>query len=57
MPPSSVPFAPIHPEPLGNRVAADTVFRFDRQNHSIELEISHGYPAVPDESGRRMRRC
>uniref|UniRef100_UPI000A80F609 AMP-binding protein n=1 Tax=Paenibacillus kribbensis TaxID=172713 RepID=UPI000A80F609 len=33
-------FAPIHPEPLGNRVAADTVFRFDRQNHSIELEIS-----------------
>ncbi|PNQ83106.1 amino acid adenylation domain-containing protein [Paenibacillus sp. F4] len=35
-----VSFAPIHPEPLGNRVAADTVFRFDRQNHSIELEIS-----------------
>ena len=33
-------FAPIHPGPLGNRVAADTVFRFDRQNHSIELEIS-----------------
>ncbi|MEK4993199.1 AMP-binding protein, partial [Listeria sp. FSL L8-0308] len=33
-------FAPIHPEPLGNRVAADTVFRFDRQNHSIKLEIS-----------------
>ncbi|WP_430110984.1 non-ribosomal peptide synthetase [Paenibacillus sp. B1-33] len=33
-------FAPIHPVPLGNRVAADTVFRFDRQNHSIELEIS-----------------
>ncbi|KAF6562685.1 AMP-binding protein, partial [Paenibacillus sp. EKM207P] len=33
-------FAPIHPEPLVNRVAADTVFRFDRQNHSIELEIS-----------------
>ncbi|WP_028596418.1 non-ribosomal peptide synthetase [Paenibacillus assamensis] len=35
-----VSFAPIHPGPLGNRVAADTVFRFDRQNHSIELEIS-----------------
>ncbi|MGQ3482132.1 AMP-binding protein, partial [Paenibacillus sp. TY11] len=35
-----VSFAPIHPEPLGNRVAADTVFRFDRQNHSIEMEIS-----------------
>ncbi|MGW8960049.1 non-ribosomal peptide synthetase [Paenibacillus sp. NPDC055715] len=33
-------FAPIHPGPLGNRVTADTVFRFDRQNHSIELEIS-----------------
>ncbi|MDR6720597.1 amino acid adenylation domain-containing protein [Paenibacillus sp. 2003] len=33
-------FAPIHPEPLGNRVAADTVFRFDRQNDSIGLAIS-----------------
>ncbi|PJN48566.1 Tyrocidine synthase 3 [Paenibacillus sp. GM1FR] len=33
-------FAPIHPGLLGNRVAADTVFRFDRQNDSIKLEIS-----------------
>jgi hypothetical protein len=37
-------FAPIHPEPLGNRVAADTVFRFDRQNHSIEMERLHHFP-------------
>ncbi|MBT2286935.1 amino acid adenylation domain-containing protein [Paenibacillus polymyxa] len=33
-------FAPIHPEPLVNRVAADIVFCFDLQNDSIELEIS-----------------
>ncbi|MBD8499273.1 non-ribosomal peptide synthetase [Paenibacillus arenosi] len=35
-----VSFAPIHLGPLGTRIAADTVFRFDRQNNSIELEIS-----------------
>ncbi|WP_088549649.1 non-ribosomal peptide synthetase [Paenibacillus aquistagni] len=33
-------FAPIHPGSLEKRVEADTVFRFDRQVHSIELEIS-----------------
>ncbi|PZD96853.1 non-ribosomal peptide synthetase [Paenibacillus sambharensis] len=34
-------FAPIHPGPPGHRVAADTVFHFDRlHDDSIELEIS-----------------
>ncbi|MGQ8875780.1 non-ribosomal peptide synthetase [Paenibacillus sp. TSA_86.1] len=35
-----VSFTPIHPEPMINRMATDTFFRFDRQNHSIQLEIS-----------------
>ncbi|CAI6084200.1 Tyrocidine synthase 3 [Paenibacillus sp. JJ-100] len=34
-----VSFASIHPEPLGNRVAVDTMFHFDRENDSIKLEI------------------
>ncbi|MBR2679847.1 MAG: AMP-binding protein, partial [Exiguobacterium sp.] len=34
-----VSFGSIHPEPLGNRVAADTMFHFDRENDSIKLAI------------------
>nr|WP_145406705.1 amino acid adenylation domain-containing protein [Paenibacillus xylanexedens] len=35
-----VSFAPIHSESFHQWVSADTVFRFNRQNDSIELEIS-----------------
>ncbi|MEI2283388.1 amino acid adenylation domain-containing protein [Paenibacillus polysaccharolyticus] len=36
-----VSFAPIHPEPLGNRMVKDMIFRFDREDSSIKLEISY----------------